>query len=358
MKNIQAGLYWFATVLALVAPQVFAQDQVLLKGAGVPAVRELYTTAAGALRWGAGFAALDYLVTSPDDGVNRVRNKSSEFAVTDFAMLLRDLDQEKLLQFPVMATAIVPVVNLPGIKSDQVQLTGAVLAEIMAGKIDNWNSSKIRALNPGLALPSLPINRIVRAGASGATQAFTKYLSRNSKEFGLNIGAGRSVTWPGNPYKAKDESDLVDAFHATSGSISYVDMPSGNRNQMSFVSLIHGNGNVVKANISFLGAGVLSNETNGHGVVESGALTVVDLGQNWPIVLPIYIVIRQVAIDDEKARRMLRFFFLNLRKNDFFIENGGFVALPASLQMKVIRTFRLVRSQSGAPLQVDFDFVG
>jgi hypothetical protein len=84
----------------------------------------------------------------------------------------------------------------------------------------------------------------------------------------------------------------------------------------------------------------------------------VDLGQNWPTVLPIYVVIRQVAIDDEKARRMLRFFFLNLRKNDFFIENWGFVSLPASLQIKVIRTFRMVRSQSGAPLQVDFDFVG
>ena len=137
MKNLQSGLCWFATFLVLVVPQVFAQDVMPLKGAGVPTMIAVYITAGGILRWGAGFASLDYVATSPDEGVTQVSNNTSDFAVTDFPMLLRNLEQKKLLQFPIMAAAIVPVVNLPGIKSDQLQLTGAILAEIMSGKIEN-----------------------------------------------------------------------------------------------------------------------------------------------------------------------------------------------------------------------------
>lgn len=356
MKRIGRVLCIFSTLLALAAPQVFGQDRVQLIGAGIPSIREAYLTTPGALRLGSAFASLDYIVTSPDDSLGRVINKTSDFAVTDFALLQRDLAHEKLLQFPVMATAIVPVVNLPGIASDQLKLTGAVLADIMSGKIDSWNSSKIRALNPGLALPSLPINRIVRSGATGATLVLTKYLSRHSKEFEQKIGSGRTVSWPDNPQKARDENDTAVALLATPGSIAYIEMPTGNRKQLSFVSLIHASGNVVKADISFLGAGVLSNELKELGVAESGALTVVDVGQNWPIVLPIYIVIRQVANDDNRARRMLQFFFLNFRKNDFYIEEKGFVSLPATLQMRAIRTFNMVRSKSGDPLKVVYDF--
>lgn len=357
MNVLKSMGFWLVIFQLLVVPCSLANNVVPIKGVGIFSMKAVYMTAGGALRWGDDFASLNYVVTDSDEAVRRVSRKESDFAVTDFALLLRDLDREKLLQFPIMATAIVPVVNLPGIKPDQLQLTGAVLADIMSGKINQWNSVKIRALNPGLDLPALPINRIVRADASGATLAFTKYLSRHSVEFSKSVGIGRSVSWPGSPRKARDDNEIAAVLAATPGAISYVDMATGNLNEMKFVSLIHSSGSVVKADISFLGAGVLSQETNENGLIESGALTVVELGQNWPIVLPVYVVIRQNAVDDETCKAMLRFFFLNLRKNDLVIADKGFVSLPASLQMKTIKIFRKVQSQSGSPLHVDFDYL-
>lgn len=346
MKAIKLG--WIAGLL-LIASTAVAQNSVTsLTGAGVSSF--------DAMRWGSDFAAVDYLVMKSEEAVTQVKNRKADFAVTDYALLQQHLEQEKLLQFPIVATAIVPIVNIPGIKTDQLHLSGPVLAEIMSGEIKNWNSKKIRAINPNLSLPSLPITRIVRAEASGATLALTKYLSRNSKSFNDHVGVGRIVNWPDNPKKTKDEDDTISAFKATDGAISYIEMVTGNRNKLPFVSLRHVTGQIVKADISYLGAGVLSIETNEKGMIESGALTVVDLGQNWPVVQPIYVVIPQVSTDDEKIERVLRFFILYFNTGDSTAEARGYVALPTSLQAKIISTFRRVRSKSGAPLKKNFNF--
>lgn len=346
MKPIRSG--WIAGLLLIACQAVAQPGATSLTGAGVSSF--------DVMRWGSDFAAIDYRVMKPEEAVTQVKNRKADFAVTDHALPRQHLEQEKLLQFPIVATAIVPIVNIPGIKTDQLHLSGPVLADIMSGEINNWNARKIRALNPDLALPSLPITRIVPTEASGATLALTRYLARNSKAFNEHVGVGRIVNWPGNPKKARDDEETIAAFKATEGAISYIEMVSGNRNKLPFVSLKHVSGQIVKADIAYLGAGVLSTETNEKGMAESGALTVVDLGQNWPVVQPIYVVIPQVSIDDEKIERVLRFFILYFNTGDSAAEARGYVALPTSLQAKIISTFRRVRSKSGEPLRKNFNF--
>ena len=81
-----------------------------------------------------------------------------------------------VLQFPVAFGAITVSYNLPGVKSG-LKLDGPTLANIFLGKIKTWNDPAIKALNPGMSLPSTAITVVHRSDSSGTTNGFTTYLS-------------------------------------------------------------------------------------------------------------------------------------------------------------------------------------
>ena len=93
---------------------------------------------------------------------------------------------------------MVPVFNLPGIKAEQLHLTGPVLAAIFAGRISNWSDRDIQQLNPDLRLPSLPIKCIVRSDGSGTTAGCTEYLGKADPDWNSRVGSGLLVNWPKN----------------------------------------------------------------------------------------------------------------------------------------------------------------
>jgi phosphate ABC transporter phosphate-binding protein len=57
------------------------------------------------------------------------------------------------------------------------RLSGAVIAGIFTNQITMWNDPAIAADNPGLTLPAEPIIPVVRVDVSGATWAFTQWMS-------------------------------------------------------------------------------------------------------------------------------------------------------------------------------------
>jgi len=299
--------------------------------------------------------SVEYRSAKFEDAIGSVAGNSADFAVVDLPLPRKQLEQANLLAFPILLTAIAPVVNLPGIQSDQLVLSGPLLADIMAGKVESWNAPEIKALNPSLTLPALPIKRIVRGPASGATLSFTSYLARYSNDFNKNIGIGQTVKWPGRTLAVADSNDAANAVNATEGAISYVEMDLAIIKFLKFVSLKHKSGQVLKANPGFLRGGVVSARASSS-AADAPELTVIDQGQNWPILLPVYVVMKQTAVDDEKAKKLLRFFYWNFHTGDRAIEYWGLVPLPSSFQAKSIRIFRNVKSAKGTPLQPDFEF--
>jgi phosphate transport system substrate-binding protein len=299
--------------------------------------------------------AVNYRSTKFEDAISSVANNTADFAVVDLPLSRKRLEQTNLLAFPILLTAIVPVVNLPGIQSDQLVLSGPVLADIMAGKIKIWNAPEIKALNPSLALPALPIKRVVRGSASGATLSFTSYLARYSGDFNNTVGAGQTVEWPGEYLSVADSNAAANAVIAMEGAISYVEMDHAIIKFLKFVSLKHKSGQVLLANPGFLRGGVVSaraaSSTN-----DDAELTVIDHGQNWPILLPVYVVVKHTAVDDERSKKLLRFFYWNFHTGDRAIEYWGLVPLPSSFQAKSIRIFRNVKSAKGTLLQPEFEF--
>ena len=53
-----------------------------------------------------------------------------------------------ILHIPMTSGAVAVIYNLQGIASEQIKLTGDVLANIYLKKITKWNDPAIKALNP------------------------------------------------------------------------------------------------------------------------------------------------------------------------------------------------------------------
>lgn len=183
--------------LATVSAAASANADVLtLNGAGAsfPApVYQLWTYAYTQT----GKANVNYQSLGSGAGLSQIKAGTVDFAGTDNPLTIEQQAEAGLIQFPMLTGGVVVIVNVPGVKSGELKLSRAVLADIFLGKISNWNDPAIAALNPGVKLPkSLPITVVRRSDSSGTTFIFTDYLSKISGEWKDKIGAGSSVKWP------------------------------------------------------------------------------------------------------------------------------------------------------------------
>ena len=64
--------------------------------------------------------------------------------------------------------------NISGVNS--LKLDAPTLARIFNGGITRWDDPAIKALNPGINLPSAPIHVFFRSDQSGDTSNFQQYL--------------------------------------------------------------------------------------------------------------------------------------------------------------------------------------
>src|ERR1035438_784429 len=81
-----------------------------------------------------------------------------------------------IVQIPLVQAPVVAIYNLPGIASG-LKFDGDTLGKIFSGGITTWNDPAIKALNPGITLPSTPIAVAHRSDGSGTTAIFTHVLT-------------------------------------------------------------------------------------------------------------------------------------------------------------------------------------
>jgi len=139
-----------------------------ITGAGATFPAPVYT------KWGEAAKAaigieLNYQAIGSGGGQNQILNRTVDFGASDAPMDPAKLESGKLLQFPTVMGAVVIIVNLPGVKMNEIKLTGDVLADIFAGNITKWSDPKLVELNKDVKLPSLAIAPVHRADGSGTT---------------------------------------------------------------------------------------------------------------------------------------------------------------------------------------------
>src|SRR5262249_26643856 len=112
---------------------------------------------------------LNYQSIGSGGGIKQVQAKTVTFGASDKPLTIEELNKNGLVQFPMVMGAVVPAVNLDGVKSGDVTLDGATLSKIYLGEIKSWNDPAIKKLNPNVNLPSQAIVVVHRSDGSGTT---------------------------------------------------------------------------------------------------------------------------------------------------------------------------------------------
>jgi phosphate transport system substrate-binding protein len=175
-------------------------------------------------------------------GIAGLQTATVDFAGSDPALKSTDIAKMKgpVLQFPVAFGAITVSYNLSRVKSG-LKLDGPTLANIFLGKIKTWNDPAIKALNPGVSLPSTAITIVHRSDSSGTTAGFTTYLSDVSPTWKSQVGEGKDVKWPVGTGAAKN-SGVAAAVKQTPGAVGYVEQAYALENGFTYASIKNSKG--------------------------------------------------------------------------------------------------------------------
>ena len=197
-------------VSTLTTISAFAAD---ITGAGATFPYPVYAKWAESYKKSTG-TGMNYQSIGSGGGIKQITAKTVDFGASDMPLKPEDLEKDGLTQFPTVIGGVVPVVNLPGVKPGQMQLTGPVLADIYLGKITKWNDPAIAKLNPGVKLPDTDITVVHRSDGSGTTFIWSNYLSKVNPEWKSKVGEGTSVNWPvGRGRQGQRRRRLLRAAH-------------------------------------------------------------------------------------------------------------------------------------------------
>lgn len=164
---------------------------------------------------------IDYAPVRMDKGVQGMLDGIYPFACTVVPLDAGRLAGAKgeVLHIPLTVGAVAVAYNLPDLGED-LRFTGPVLADIYLGKITRWNDPALKASNPAVHLPDLPITAVYHEEPTGTTVLWNEFLSQASPAWKMQpAGAG----WPvGEGAKANAGTALT--VSRMVGAIGYVEL--------------------------------------------------------------------------------------------------------------------------------------
>ena len=321
MKN------FIAILLTAVALGATAQD---ITGAGATFPAPLYSKWASEYNKETG-TKINYQSVGSGAGIKQIESKTVVFGASDMPLTDEKLAASGLFQFPTVIGGVVPVVNIPGVKSGDLKLTGMLIADIYLGKIKKWDDAAIKALNPTVTLPSTDIMVVRRADGSGTTFIWTNYLSKVSKEFKDTVGEGTAVNWKIGT-GGKGNEGVAQMVRQLPGTLGYVEYAYVKQNKMNYVQVQNAAGTWVSPNEDAFKAAAAGAEwsksyyqvlTNQAG---KGA---------WPISGATFILIYQKPDNIDQVKSATKFFNWAFTSGDKAADDLDYVALPDSVKTKI-----------------------
>jgi phosphate transport system substrate-binding protein len=311
-----------ATLAAAVATPAAAVD---ITGAGATFPYPVYAKWADAYRKETG-VGLNYQSIGSGGGIKQITAKTVDFGASDMPLRPEELAKSGLVQFPTVIGGDVPVVNLKGLASEQLRLTGEVLADIYLGKIKKWNEPAIANLNPNVRLPDSAISVVHRSDGSGTTFIWTNYLSKVSSEWQQKVGEGTAVNWP-TGVGGKGNEGVAAYVQRIDGAIGYVEYAYAKQNRMAVALVKNREGEYVAPSAKAFQAaagGADWKASPGMYLI----LTDAPGKGAWPIAGATFILMHKVQDKPENAREVLKFFNWAYEKGDALAQDLDYVPLP------------------------------
>ena len=280
-----------------------------------------------------GGADINYQSIGSGGGIAQVKAGTVDFGATDQPLASDDLAKSNLAQFPIVVGGNVPVVNVAGIPAGKLKLTGALLADIYAGKVKNWNDPAIVQLNPGVNLPGAAIAVVHRSDGSGTTFNFTHYLSQVSPTWKSGPGEGKTVNWAAG-VGGKGNEGVAAYVKQLPNSLGYVEYAYVMQNKMAYALLQNSAGNFVAPSAAAFAAAAQTADWS-HAQDFNLVMTNASGAQAYPIAASTFILLPKQPKDKAKSQSAIAFFKYALEKGTAQANKLDYVPLPGPLVQQI-----------------------
>jgi phosphate transport system substrate-binding protein len=324
-----------AAGLVAASTSAFAAD---ITGAGATFPFPIYSKWADAYKKETG-NGLNYQSIGSGGGIKQIQAKTVTFGATDKPLKADQLEKDGLVQWPMVMGAIVPVVNLEGVKPGEMVLDGQTLAEIYLGKITKWDDAAIKKLNPSVKLPSEAITVVRRSDGSGTTFNFTDYLSKVSPDWKTKVGSDTAVEWPVG-VGAKGNEGVAGNISQTKNSIGYVEYAYAKQNKLTYAKMVNKAGKTVEPTIDAFKAAA----SNADWASVSGSgyyliLTDQPGEKSWPITASTFILMHKEPADKAASVEAIKFFKWAFANGGKAAEELDYIPMPDSVVKLIEKTW-------------------
>ena len=322
-----------AAGLVAASTSAFAAD---ITGAGSTFIFPVLSKWADAYKKESG-SSVNYQSIGSGAGIKQIQAKTVTFGATDAPLKSDQLEKDGFAQWPMIMGAIVPVVNIDGIKAGDMVLDGDTLAKIYLGTITKWDDAAIKKLNPKLTLPSAAISVVHRADGSGTTFNFTDYLSKVSADWKSKVGSGTAVEWPVG-VGAKGNEGVSGNIGQAKNTIGYVEYAYAKQNKLAYTGLVNKAGKTVQPTTeAFQAAASNADWANAPGYYL--ILTDQPGEKSWPIVASTFILMHKDATDKAASQEAIKFFKFAFTKGDKMAEELDYIPMPESVIKLIEKTW-------------------
>ena len=324
-----------AVALGMIAG--LAQAAETINGAGATVPYPIYAKWAEVYKAKSG-VSMNYQSIGSGGGIKQITARTVDFGASDAPLTVEKLNEIGLIQFPMVMGGVVPVINIAGIKTGELKLSGPVLADIYLGKIKEWNDPAIVKLNPGVKLPQEKITVVARSDGSGTTFIFTHYLAKVSPELKEKVGNNTSVSWPAG-VGGKGNEGVASYVQRLKGSIGYVEYAYALQNKMAYALLQNKAGKFVKPDSETFQAAAAG--ADWAGTPGFNLMLTDQTGENsWPITGTTFILVYRKQEKPEVGKEVLKFFDWAYRHGGKLAEQLDYVPMPASVVKLVQETWK------------------
>jgi len=283
---------------------------------------------------------VNYQAVGSGAGITSLESKTVDFGASDPP--LKAEEEEALakngspaVMIPMFLGAITVSYNVPGLQAG-LKLDGKTLGDIFLGKVKTWDDAEIKALNPGVSLPSTAITVIHRSDSSGTTAGFTGFLATVDPEFKSKVGEGKDVQWPTGT-GAKGNAGVAGAVQQTAGAVGYVEQAYALQHKFTYAAVKNAAGSYISPTLKSTTAAAeglkvpanlgikIANPTG------SGA---------YPITSQTFIVVNKDLCKagtpggEAAAKGVVKFITYGLNEGQSILGQADYAALPAEILTK------------------------
>ena len=322
-----------AVVAATTATLSLSAQAADITGAGATFPFPVYSKWADAYKTQTG-TGLNYQSIGSGAGVKQIQARTVTFGATDAPLQAPQLEKDGLVQWPMVMGAIVLVVNVDGLKSNDLVLDGKTVGDIFLGTIRRWDDPAIKKLNPSVNLPAAPISVVRRSDGSGTTFNFTDYLTKVSPDWKAKVGTGTAVEWPVG-VGARGNEGVAGNVGQTKNSIGYVEYAYAKQNNLTYAAMTNAAGKTVRASIASFQAAA----SNADWKAEDGfyqILTNQPGDASWPITAATFILMHKQPANKAASAEALKFFEWAFEKGDKMAEDLDYIPMPDNV-VKLIK---------------------